>query len=323
MATSWIDERLADRGSERTGEPEQGQVRPWAAVLSAPTTEGTVWLKATAPGTAFEVRLYELLVRVAPDRVLEPLALDPERAWILLPDGGPTLGARFDGRERIRALTAAMAAYGRLQRRLAPYVEEALSIGVADMRPARMPERFREAVAAVATVSEERGDAEGLEICERIAPLEPRVTGWCERLAESTLPASLDHNDLHMWNVLPGEGGEVRFYDWGDCVVAHPFAAMLVPLGFVQRGLEVELADPRFVAARDAYLGAFADLGTPAELGATLELACRVAKIARVLTWDRALRAAREQGDEIDPGWASATRIGLASLAEDSWLSPV
>ena len=29
----------------------------------------------------------------------------------------------------------------------------------------------------------------------------------------------------------------MRYYDWGDSVVAHPFAAMLVPLGFVQRGL--------------------------------------------------------------------------------------
>lgn len=39
--------------------------------------------------------------------------------------------------------------------------------------------------------------------------------------------------------------------DWGDSVVAHPFAAMLVPLGFVQRQLDVNLDDPRFVTARD------------------------------------------------------------------------
>ena len=43
--------------------------------------------------------------------------------------------------------------------------------------------------------------------------------------------------------------------------------------------------------ARDAYLGEFRDLGPHAELVATLELACRVAKVARALTWERALLA--------------------------------
>ena len=60
-------------------------------MLTAPTTEGRVWLKAAGPGTAFEVRLYELLHRVAPDRVLTPIAADVTRGWIVLPDGGPCL----------------------------------------------------------------------------------------------------------------------------------------------------------------------------------------------------------------------------------------
>jgi Phosphotransferase enzyme family len=279
--------------------------------------------KAAAPGTAFEAGLYELLARVAPAMVLEPLAVDRERAWILLPDGGPTIGDRLEGAERIEALIPAMVEYGRLQRRLEAHVDEALELGVADMRAARMPGRFREAVDAVASVSEARGDAEGLALSERIARLESSVAEWCDRLAESPLPASLDHNDLHPWNVLRGTGGEVRFYDWGDCVVAHPFAAMLVPLGFVSRGLDAQLDEPPFVRACDAYLEVFADRGDHAELAETLALACRVAKIARVLTWERALRAAREQGEEIDPDWADATREGLAAVAEDSWLSPV
>jgi Phosphotransferase enzyme family len=180
------------------------------------------------------------------------------------------------------------------------------------MRPAVMPERFHEALEAAAPA-----DASGRAIHRRVAAMEATVASWCERLAASPVPASLDHNDLHPWNILD-DGA--RFYDWGDSVVAHPFAAMLVPLGFVQRGLAAGLDDPRFVRARDAYLEVFADLAPRRELVETLALACRVAKVARVLTWDRAIRAAREQGEALDDDWASAPLQTLASVLDESYL---
>jgi hypothetical protein len=77
----------------------------------------------------------------------------------------------------------------------------------------------------------------------------------------------------------------VRFYDWGDSVVAHPFASMLVALGFVRD----QLGDDAVSRPRDAYLEVFSDLAPHGELVAEMELACRVAKIARVLTWARAV----------------------------------
>ena len=73
--------------------------------------------------------------------------------------------------------------------------------------------------------------------------------------------------------------------------MAHPFASMLVPLGYMQHHLGVSLDHPRVLRLRDAYLDAFTDLGPHTELVATLQLACRVGKIARALTWDRSLRA--------------------------------
>jgi Ser/Thr protein kinase RdoA (MazF antagonist) len=305
----WVDERLAAAGIERTGEVEQPHLRPWATVLKVPTAAGPVWFKAAAPGTAFEAALYELLARAVPEHVLTPLGVDTERAWLLLPDGGPPIGERLEGAERMEALVAAIVEYGRVQRALEPHLDELLAIGVADMRPAAMPERFEQALAAASALV-------GAEKLTHIAAMRDTVARWCERLAASPLPPSLDHNDLHPWNVLGG----ARFYDWGDSVVAHPFAAMLVPLGFVQRGLDAELDDPRFTRARDAYLGVFADLAPHEELVETLELACRVAKIARALTWERALRSAREQGEEVEPYFAAAPAETLASLADDSYL---
>ena len=75
--------------------------------------------------------LYELLARAVPEHVLAPIAADASRGWMLLPDGGPSLG------ERARAAASwrrswwrRSAQYGRLQRALAPHVDELLALGV-------------------------------------------------------------------------------------------------------------------------------------------------------------------------------------------------
>ena len=114
-------------------------------MLRAATDGGEVWLKAPGPGTAFEVPLYELLAEVVPDRVLAPLGVDRERGWVLLPDGGEPLGEHL----KVDDLAAALAAYGQLQRDLAPHAGRMLELGLADMRPQAMPARFDEAVEAV------------------------------------------------------------------------------------------------------------------------------------------------------------------------------
>jgi hypothetical protein len=252
--------------------------------------------------------------------VLTPIAADPARGWIVLPDGGPPLGKRLAGAELVGALTDAVAHYARLQQVLAPHVDEMLVLGVTDMRPGVMPQRFEEALEVVEALVARRGDEAARTVLERAAVMGATVASWCDRLAGSPVPVSLDHNDLHPWNILGAGGEDVRFYDWGDSVVAHPFAAMLVPLGYLRRLLEESSDDPRFLRARDAYLGVFAAYGSHDELVTTLEVACRVAKVARVLVWERALREARDQGEPIDDSWARAPLDTLASLLDDSYV---
>jgi hypothetical protein len=78
-ATAWLDEQLDNQGIRRTGDVEQPHLRPWATVLSAPTTAGRVWLKALGPATAFEAGLYQLLQQAVPQRVLALIAVDAGR----------------------------------------------------------------------------------------------------------------------------------------------------------------------------------------------------------------------------------------------------
>jgi len=304
QAIGWIDRRLADAGRARTGAVEQPRVRPWATVLRAPTEDGDVWMKAAGPATAFEAGLYELLAREAPADVLAPLAVDAQRGWILLPDGGPSAGED--------ALPAALGQYGRLQRALAPHANALPALGVPDMRPEVMPERFEEALEAARASAPSvppagapsPSAASTAGTLAAVEALRDDVARWSERLADSPVPASLDHNDLHKENVL-GDG-PYRFYDWGDAVVAHAFAALLVP--------SQVLTPDAFARARDAYLAAFADLAPPDRLAEDLRLACRVARIARTLTWERALRSARDQDEAIHPLFTHAPFQELTEL---------
>lgn len=320
-AVSWLDEGLHRAGIRRTGAVTQPHLRPWATVLHAPTTSGPVWLKASGPETAFEVPLYQLLQRVTPDRVLAPLAIDVDRSWVVLPDGGAPLGERLDDVDLVAALVRVLPEYGQLQRDLAPHLGSLLSFGVADMRAAIMPQRFDEAVAAVETYVDRHGGPADRETLRRAAAMRDTFAGWCERLAGAAVPPSIDHNDLHPWNVFVADGagdGRVRFYDWGDGVVAHPFASMLLGLGYLRHHLGVDTDDPAVVRPRDAYLEVFSDVASHADLVEELELACQVGKVARALTWDRAVRA---EGYDKAGDFADAPLRCLESLLAGSWLT--
>jgi aminoglycoside phosphotransferase (APT) family kinase protein len=308
-ATEWLDARLDESGIARTGEVELFHSRPWATVLRAPTSQGDVWLKASGPETAFEAGLYRVLAEVVADSVPRPIAIDAERGWLLLEDGGPTLASAA---QATPGLERAVAAYARLQRRIAPRARELLAIGVPDMRAEAMPARFDEALAAVSGYVEKAGSA-AEETYARLEDLRPTYASWCERLAETPGTASVDHNDLHPENILIGEGGAVRFYDWGDAVVAHPFASMMLPLGYAQE----HLGDATVTRVRDAYLSEFDDLAPHDELVATLERARTVAKVARALTWKRALAAAGPEGLD---RYGDAPLRALASIFEGPYL---
>ncbi|WP_211288977.1 phosphotransferase [Actinophytocola xinjiangensis] len=289
---AWLDRQLTAAGRTRTGPVTEVRRRPWSSVYSAPTDHGTVWLKATGAGSAFEAGLHALIARVCPGDVPVPIAVDAARGWLLLPDGGPTITGSV-----LTGLVEILPKYALLQRKLTSHVDEMLTLGLTDMRPAAMPARLDEAIDA----ARRRGGGDGLA---EIRALRPRFTRWCARLAESPVPASVDHNDLHPNSVF---AAGPRLFDWGDAVVAHPFASALVALQAAE--------GPDLVRLRDAYLEPFTDLAPHADLVGDLELACRVAKPARALVWDRALPR-----DESGP-LAQAPRRTLLALLDRNWLA--
>jgi hypothetical protein len=312
-----VDEQLAAAGVERNGPVDQVRVQAWSTVFMVPTTDGQMWFKAAGPLTSFEVPLYQLLCQLAPQYVLTPIAAHVTRGWILLPEGGTPLPDGFPGSKLMGALLTALPHYGQMQRDLARRAPDLVTLGVPDMRPADMPQRFDEALLdARRHVDWDGSEAERAAVAA-VAGRRETVAAWCEQLAASPVAPSLDHGDLHPRNILVGE--QVRFVDWGTSVVAHPFTSMLFPLRFVQSRHGVRHDDPVVARARDAYLESFSDLAPHAELVATLEAACRLGLVARAHLWASLGRDAGARGR----GKQQTAFQWLTYLLEESYLGRI
>ena len=318
-AVEWLDQRLAAVGLERTGEVEQPHLRPWATVLRAPTTGGDVWFKAAGPATGSEIGLYGLLGAVVPYAVLTPIALDVARGWMVLPDGGPSLDGSLAEIDFAIAMARILPPYADLQRALVPHGDALLELGLEDMRPANMPRRFDEALAAAEKYVRSHGTAADAATLRHLEVMRERVRSWCERLGALPGGWTVDHGDLHQWNVLIGADGLERpkFFDWGDAAVAHPFASLLVALSFLRDHVGRGDDAPEVVRARDAYLDTWSDLGPRGELVEAVELACRVGKVARALTGVRWISELTGSEAETYGRWPFES---LTHVLDDSYL---
>ncbi len=97
-----------------------------------------MWFKENTAAMHYEAALFELLGRIAPDRVIAPVAVDRDRGWMLTPDGGvtvPTL-TRTDEQMWIRIVRE----YAELQRTVAERRTEVLGTGVPRLRPLDTPQ---------------------------------------------------------------------------------------------------------------------------------------------------------------------------------------
>jgi aminoglycoside phosphotransferase (APT) family kinase protein len=81
----------------------------------------------------------------------------------------------------------------------------------------------------------------------------PTFAQWCEELSQYSIPATVQHDDLHH-NNLYLQDGRVRILDWGDTSISHPFASLVVTFQFLEQVNRLHRTDAWFARLRDAYL---------------------------------------------------------------------
>ncbi|WP_104525585.1 phosphotransferase [Blastococcus atacamensis] len=302
-ALAWAVEELGRAGRALAGGPEQPHVRSWSTAFRLPLQGGSaVWLKSVGPGSAQEPLLAEALGRWVPDHVLVPLAVEPRRRLLLLPDGGRTL--REAGSDDAAAWETMLVDHARMRVAIAPHAEALVRLGVPDHRPERLPALVADLLVDDVALGVGRPDGIEPDVRARVVSDLASYAQACRELADGGVPASVQHDDLHDANVFVGDGRH-RFFDWGDASVAHPFLVLLVALRFAARVLELPAGDPALVRLRDAYLDQWLDLENAGELREQCDLALRVAPLQRALTWRRLLLEERAEWAEQVPRWTA------------------
>jgi hypothetical protein len=266
-------------------EVELIKTRPWATTWRLRGRTDVRFLKAAGIASHYEAPLLESLHRIAPDLVAPVLAVEPNAGWLLLGDAGRTLdeqlGGRFDGPAWVRMLVS----FAELQRQSEPLTADLIAAGVPDERPARLDGVLRQLLAD----STELAD---LTRSEHRALL-GRADLWAQAeldLAGLAVPPTVQHGDLHPGNVAGEQGGQpVRFFDFGDASIAHPFTTLLVPLQVARhRGAD----EAEITRLTDGYLEVFSDRATLTDLRQGLDVALQCAVLPKATAWHRALLAA-------------------------------
>lgn len=290
-AQTWIATTLTERGAPATGDAVIDRDRPWSRVARVPVGGGHVWFKRNNRGSLYEAGLARMLGTLVPHQVVVPIAVDVERGWMLLPDGGHTLRSLTDDQFHADRWEDLFRRYADLQRAVAPHADDLLAVGVPDVRPQRLPEIFAALLDddyVTANLSPEKLAA--------LREWQPRIDKLTGRLAASGIAPSIQHDDLHSGNVFAdadADGG-LRFFDFGDASLAHPFGSMLVALRVVHRDAKVEHGDPVLHRMRDVYLSAWGGALDLPELRSICQDAIVVTKISKALSYQRALVDADE-----------------------------
>ena len=294
-AEAWIRSRLVPAGPI-----EIVHERPWATVMRVPLANGSAWFKACAPVQDFEPRLTAALFGRWPDRVSEVLGHDEEHSWMLLADAGSPI--KLLGNPPETWLTV-LPLYAELQRGEAAHAGEHLAHGVPDLRIANLPARYEDLLRHDLPL--ERDDITKLRT---FAPLFAELCGELEALG---MPATIQHDDLHLTNVYARDE-RLRVLDWGDASIGHPFISLVETFRFLEKFNRLAPTDPWFARLRDAYLEPWGS-----GFDGAFSLAHRVGAFAHAIAWVRQREALPERArPKFDEGFAIVLRRAAARTFE-------
>lgn len=309
-ASRWIGARLDEQGIPLTGQLEQPHARWWSTVLRVPTGDGELYYKATAPVHRFEAALTVILERLRPGRVPQLVAVDVDRGWMLMRDGGTRLRELMLSAADLVRWEELLPAYAELQLAVAPHAGELLEIGVPDERLAVLPAHFDRLLEDRDALLLDRPVGLTQDEHERLLAFRGELAELCRRLAGHGIPETLQHDDFHDGNVFIRDG-RYLFFDWGDSCVSHPFHTLVVTLRAIAHRFELEPGGSELLRLRDAYLEPFSGYGSHDELAAAADLAHATGTAARTLAWYR-FASAREP--EFRDGDEDAVPYGLKRL---------
>ena len=306
QAEAWIRQELTISGWAPRAALEWVHQRPWSAFARIQTVRGWAYFKAPSPAYRYEAPLTAALSVWAPQVSVNLLAYDMQHGWLLSAHAGETLRSRGQTPAQLADWQKILPAYAEFQIGLAERVEEMLAFSMPDRRPVRLPALFAE------TMNDEENLRVGLqpglsaEEYQALLAMQPQVQAWCAQLAQSGIPVSLVHEELHENNVL-FDGARYVYTDWSDSSVAHPFFTLIVTLRATAYWLKLNEYGSDMMRLHDAYLEPWTRFQPHAALLEIFPLAYRLGMLNRALSWRQGVGSLswqqREAYADNVPGW--------------------
>jgi hypothetical protein len=223
-ARAWIEQH-----ARIAGELEQLHLRPWSTVLRVPTADGDLLFEAVWSDSMFEPALTMLLAKLRPERIVEPVAVDPDRGWMLSRDAGMRLRELVHSAADLHHWETVLPAYAGLQLEVAAEAKYLLELGVPDKRLSRIPGLLASLLDDTEALMLDLPDGLTSEELAQVHKQMPEVEAMCRELAELGIPETIQHDDFHDGNVFVRDGHYV-FFDWGDACVSHPFHTLVTTM---------------------------------------------------------------------------------------------
>jgi hypothetical protein len=294
-AEAWVDAALGAAGLTRSG--PSTQLRNWglSTVLRFETSAGDVYFKAAAHGSvgsgatpgqrsflfANEAALLAGFAGRFCDDVPRPIATDPARVWMLLPDAGPALWESDD----LDAWEAAIRAHARHQRDWVGQETELLRIGCLDRRLGGL----------AASLDDLASDDTALAFLDppdrdRLGAAMPAIRALIDEAASLGIPDTLVHGDLHAGNVGL-RGSRCVFFDWTDACVAQPFLDLVT---FLANSEVLDAVPGARDRLRAAYLEEWHGVATGDALVRSAALAEPIGMLHQAVSYQHMLPALEE-----------------------------
>lgn len=268
----WIQRELAAQVITITGPIDQFHIRPWSTVMRVPTDGGNVYFKASTSVAVHDTAVTHTIFRYQPDAIPAVLAIDAERGWLLLAEGGQRLREAFKAGKPMSDWSHVLADYAALQIGLAGHVAEFLALGTPDQRLARLPGLYTEILADTQWLLIDQPDGLTAAEYERLLAAASQVAAMCRQLASYGVPESLHHNDLHDGNIFI-RNGRTCFFDWGDSSISHPFFCLRTVFVSMENTFGLAENDPVFDSFGRDYWIQWTKFETEANLAAAFALA--------------------------------------------------
>ncbi|MEO0376305.1 MAG: phosphotransferase [Cyanobacteria bacterium P01_A01_bin.17] len=239
--------------------------RPWSQVYRIRAERGIVYFKICGMGRQHEAKLLQWLQPKYAGIIPEVVALDAEKGWIVMTDGGSPLrelpqskdygdlsSAGLSSQERLHQHTATLLSnYAELQQHSLAQTDTLLKMHLPDQRLHLLSALVQNLL--LTGISENWFTQ---TLANQVIDTLPIIEQICQDLSDTAYSAALEHGDLHTGNILV-KAGQLRICDWGDAWLTHPFCSLFPLLQDSFSPAGVLTFEPNTKKLINAYLNAW------------------------------------------------------------------